>query len=99
MNYKVYTIDEIKKRFEEVTKKYEIDEAYLFGSYARGDATPESDVDFYIKADKVRGWGIGGIWAETEKAMDKKIDVVYTDAIIEKVFEQEMKKDLVKIYG
>ncbi|MDR2727851.1 MAG: nucleotidyltransferase domain-containing protein [Chitinispirillales bacterium] len=100
MNYKVYTINEIKKRFEEVTKKYVIDEAYLFGSYARGDATPESDVDFYIKADNLKsGWDVGGIWAETEKAMDKKIDVVYTDAIMEKEFELEMKKNLVKIYG
>jgi predicted nucleotidyltransferase len=27
---------------------------YLFGSYARGDATKKSDVDFYIKVDKIR---------------------------------------------
>ena len=99
MNYKIYTIDEIKKRFEEVTKKYEIDEAYLFGSYARGNATPESDVDFYIKADRVKGWDIGGVWFETQKAMDKKIDLITTDAIMREEFEKEMKKNLVKIYG
>ncbi|MCL2689450.1 MAG: nucleotidyltransferase domain-containing protein [Chitinispirillia bacterium] len=100
MNYKIYTIDEIKKRFEEITKKYVIDEAYLFGSYARGDAKPESDVDFYLKVDNLKsGWDLGGIWADTEKAMDKKIDVVTTTAIMEKEFEQRMKKDLVKIYG
>jgi len=54
MNYKIYTIDEIKKRFEKVAKKYEVEEAYLFGSYARGDAAKKSDVDFYIKANKIR---------------------------------------------
>ncbi|MDR2727518.1 MAG: nucleotidyltransferase domain-containing protein [Chitinispirillales bacterium] len=99
MNYKIYTIDEIKKRFESVTKKYVIDEAYLFGSYARGDATPESDVDFYIKADSVKGWDIGGVWFETQKAMDKKIDLITTDAIMREEFEKEMRKNLVKIYG
>ncbi|MDR0303918.1 MAG: nucleotidyltransferase domain-containing protein [Chitinispirillales bacterium] len=44
----------MKKRFEKVAKKYEIEEMYLFGSYARGDATKKSDVDFYIKVDKIR---------------------------------------------
>jgi len=96
---KVYTIDEIKERFEEVAKKYEIDEAYLFGSYARGDATPESDVDFYIKADNVKGWDWGGIWVDTEKAMYKKIDIVSSSAKLEKKFEEEMMKELIKIYG
>jgi predicted nucleotidyltransferase len=99
MNYNIYSIDEIKKRFEEVTKKYEIDEVYLFGSYARGDATAESDVDFYVKADNVRGWDWGGIWMDTEEAMDKKIDVIPACSTIEEEFEHEMKKDWVKIYG
>jgi len=99
MNSKIYSINEIKKRFEKVARKYEINEAYLFGSYARGEATQKSDVDFYIRADKVKGFGWGGIWAETEKAMNKKIDLISSRAIIEKEFEEGMKKDFVKIYG
>ncbi|MDR0306609.1 MAG: nucleotidyltransferase domain-containing protein [Chitinispirillales bacterium] len=100
MNYKIYTIDEIKKRFEKVAKKYGIEEAYLFGSYARGDATKESDVDFYVKADNVKGlFGLSGLWLDIENAMKKKIDVITTDATLDKNFEQEMKKELVKIYG
>ena len=99
MNHKIYSVDEIKERFEKVAKKYEIDEAYLFGSYARGDATKKSDVDFYIRADNLKGWDLGGIWVDTQKAMNKKIDLITTEAIMEKDFEQEMKKNLVKIYG
>jgi len=96
----VYTIQEIKERFEEVAKKYEIDEAYLFGSYARGDATPESDVDFYIRADNMKcALDLSGIWIDAAKAMNKKVDVITTKAIMEKEFEQEMKKELIKIYG
>ena len=100
MNYKIYTIDEIKKRFEKVAKKYEVEEAYLFGSYARGDATKKNDVDFYVKADKIRTLlDLSGFWIDTQKAMKKDVDVITTDATLEEEFEQEIKKELVKIYG
>ena len=101
MNKTVYTIDEIKRRFLPVTRKYDIAEAFLFGSYARGDATKDSDVDFYVKTGKLKsGWDIGGIWYDTEKAMNKKIDIVYADQTeIDKEFEEEMRKNLIKIYG
>ena len=100
MSNTVYTIDEIKRRFLPVTRKYDIAEAFLFGSYARGDATKESDLDFYIRTGKLKsGWDIGGIWADTEKAMKKKIDIVYDGAKIDKEFDKEMRKDWIKIYG
>ena len=100
MNYKIYSVDEIKKRFEKVARKHEIDEAYLFGSYARGDATKKSDVDFYIRADKIRTlFQLGGFYADTKDAMKKNIDVVTTKTTLDGNFEEEMRKDLVKIYG
>jgi predicted nucleotidyltransferase len=100
VNYKIYTIDEIKKRFEKVAKKYEIEEAYLFGSYARGEATKKSDIDFYIKADNIKTLlDLSGFWIDTENIMKKKIDIVTTDSTLKNDFEEEMKKDLFKIYG
>lgn len=39
------TIEEIKAAVEKVGKKYGIKNAYLFGSYAKGEATEDSDVD------------------------------------------------------
>ncbi|MCL2845965.1 MAG: nucleotidyltransferase domain-containing protein [Chitinivibrionia bacterium] len=100
MNRKVYSVDEIKKRFENVAKKYEINEAYLFGSYARGEATKKSDVDFYVRADKIRTlFQLGGFYADTKESMDKNIDVITTKTRLDRNFEEEMRKELVKIYG
>lgn len=99
MNYKIYTIDEIKERFEKVARKYGIDEAYLFGSYARGEATKKSDVDFYIGKGKIRGLQLGGFYSEVRDALDKNIDLITTSTILDDEFEEELKKDLVKIYG
>ena len=99
-NCKIYSIDEIKRRFRKVARKYEINEAYVFGSYARGDATDKSDVDILIKADKIKDlFQLGGFYVDAKEAFKKEVDVVTTEALLKKRFEDEMKKDLVKIYG
>lgn len=42
-------IEQIIKRYaEQIRTKFEIDELILFGSYARGTATAESDVDLAV---------------------------------------------------
>ena len=38
---------------DDILKKYEIEQAYVFGSYARGDATQKSDVDIMIKKGNI----------------------------------------------
>ena len=44
----VYTLDEIKELIAPVAMKLGIPEVYIFGSYARGDATENSDIDIMI---------------------------------------------------
>jgi hypothetical protein len=43
----VYTIDEIKEKAIPVAREYGVDSMGLFGSYARGEATGSSDIDFF----------------------------------------------------
>ena len=43
-----YTIDEISQRVMPVAKRYGLSAVYLFGSYARGEATSKSDIDLLI---------------------------------------------------
>ena len=51
----IYTIEEIKEKTIPIAKKYGIDSMSLFGSYARGEATENSDVDFYIDKGDIKG--------------------------------------------
>ena len=44
-------IDEIREKVTPIAKKYDIKEVYLFGSYARGEADENSDVDLVIVSD------------------------------------------------
>ena len=54
MSEKVYTIEEIKEMIYDILKKYGIEKAYIFGSYARGEANQQSDIDIMIKKGKLK---------------------------------------------
>ena len=51
----VYTIDEIAERVRPVAEEYGVDFIYVFGSYSKGTARPDSDVDLWVSAKKVVG--------------------------------------------
>mgnify|MGYP006266126129 CR=1 FL=1 len=46
---------ELLRQLREVLAKYPVRAAYLFGSYARGDERPDSDVDVYVQIDRSKG--------------------------------------------
>lgn len=80
----VYTIDEIKARITPVAEKYGIPAVYLFGSYARGTATEDSDVDLLIDMTGVKLTGMfafGGVYNDFEEALEKEIDLVTVDTL------------------
>jgi predicted nucleotidyltransferase len=41
----------IKEEVSAVAKKYDISKIYLFGSYVKGEATENSDIDLYMESD------------------------------------------------
>lgn len=55
---------------------------YLFGSYARGDATEQSDVDLRVDAEQLKSlFALGGLYADLEEALGKPLDLVTTGAL------------------
>ena len=57
-------------------------EVRLFGSTARGEATPESDVDLLVKTAPVTtAWFPVGLIEDLEKLLGRKVDVVTENAL------------------
>lgn len=48
----VMTVGEIKAMVSKLLERYQAEYALLFGSYARGDATPNSDIDIVVVGGK-----------------------------------------------
>lgn len=51
----IYTVDEIKTKVIPIAMEYGVNSMSLFGSYARGDATEDSDIDFLIDRGEIKG--------------------------------------------
>lgn len=67
---------ELIVKIRPILKKHHIKKAELFGSYARGKATPKSDVDVLVELGKPMGFDFFGMAIELEEALGKKVDVV-----------------------
>ena len=44
----IYTQDQIRQMIAPIAEKYHLKAVFLFGSYARGDATERSDIDLLV---------------------------------------------------
>ncbi|MCL2422206.1 MAG: type II toxin-antitoxin system RelB/DinJ family antitoxin [Defluviitaleaceae bacterium] len=74
---KILTIDAIKHAVKLVVEKYDIIKVDVFGSYANGTATGESDVDLLIEFGSVPSLlTIVSIKAELEEHLKHPVDVV-----------------------
>ena len=47
-NKDILTIEQIKSVVKPLAEKYQVEAIYLFGSYARGEAHEDSDLDFLV---------------------------------------------------
>ena len=51
----ILSVDEIKKSVATICRRYGINRAYLYGYYARSEATENSDLDIRIEKGNLRG--------------------------------------------
>lgn len=101
----MFTITDIQHRISPILKRYDVKEAYLFGSYARGEATEHSDIDIRIdkgNSKKLRSLlDVSGLRLDLIDALGHEVDLLTSlpyGPLSEK-FIDNLKKDEVKIYG
>ena len=99
----------ISRRIAPVAKKYGLPAVFLFGSYARGEATADSDIDLLVD---ISGTGIdsllklGGLYSDLEEALGTTIDLVTLDSMEEPTdrrsqlrFRETVKQERKMIYA
>ncbi len=82
----VMTMDEIRERVAPVAEKYALKAVYIFGSYARGEATDDSDVDILvdISGSTIKSlFDMGGLYNDLSESIGKEIDIVDTHTLEE----------------
>lgn len=88
----------IKKVIHQIANHYDIDRIYLFGSYAKGQAKEESDVDLYMESS-LFGLDFFEFVEILREHLNKKVGLLSDKTVIAKSkIEYEIKKTGVLIY-
>lgn len=96
---RVLSIKEIQDICEPVLSKYDVEYCYLFGSYVKGNAREDSDIDLLITTD-ITGLKYYGLVEELREALRKEVDVLELGQLENnKELLNEILKDGIKIYG
>jgi predicted nucleotidyltransferase len=69
------------KKNDELLKQYSVRRIGLFGSYARGQQTPTSDIDFIVEFERPTYDNFYGLCVSLEKLFKRKVEVLTPDAV------------------
>ena len=80
--------------------QYDVSEAYLFGSFARGEQTPDSDIDLRLVCSNTMTFGtLYELSHELEKELGRKVDIVTTPPEhMRPPFRKSIEQEEVRIY-
>ena len=73
--------------------------AWVFGSFARGEETPESDIDLLVALDRSKPIGLRyfGMWGDLERLLGREVDFV-EEGFLEPYAEVTANRDKKLIY-
>ncbi len=98
----ILTLKQIQERVKAVLDAYpkeEVAYCYLFGSYAKGYAKGNSDVDLCVSTT-LTGFNFAGLAEKLHDALHKRIDLIRVSNLLDNAdMLEEIMKDGVKIYG
>ena len=95
------TFADISSAASRVMPRYAVREAYLFGSFARGEQTPDSDIDMRLVCGDTMTFGtLYELSLELEKELERKVDIVTSPPErMRPAFRENIKLDEVCVYG
>ena len=104
----IYAVDEIARIVRPIAQRYGLRAVYLFGSYARGAATEDSDIDLLIDTTGTNIKSllqVAAVYCGLEEALGKPVDLVTVSSLeqearmpSEESFRKAVWKEKVDIY-
>ena len=95
----IYTFAQIRDRLAPVFRGNNVRRAVLFGSYGKGVATPESDVDILVDSG-LEGLSFFGLLEDVCQSLDCPVDLIDTQDIVPgSAIEREIAETGIVIYA
>lgn len=94
------TLADISSTISRVLARYDVREAYLFGSFARGEQEPDSDIDLRLACGATMTFGtLYELSLELEKELGRKVDIVTNlPEHMRPAFRKNLEQDEVRLY-
>lgn len=93
------TIEDIKEKCSVIFEEYPVHYCILFGSYAKGTAGEDSDVDLLISSE-VKGLKYYGMVEKIRDILHKRVDILDVAQLKDNLeLTNEILKDGIRIYG
>ena len=92
-----YSIEELKMIVSPLAERYGAERVYLFGSYARREATENSDIDLRIDKGNIRGLEFAGLLVDLENALNVNVDLISSNGMDDD-FKKMIAPDEVLLY-
>jgi len=73
---KINILDYLKDHYSEFQEKYHIEQIGLFGSYARDEATKDSDIDICIKTEHTDLFALVHLKEDLKNLFHTDVDIV-----------------------
>lgn len=91
---------DISSAVSRVLSRYDVREAYLFGSFARGEQTPDSDIDLRLVCGDSMTFGtLYEISLELEEELGRKVEIVTNPPEhMRPAFRKNIEQDEVRLY-
>ena len=82
MRDQIYSVGDLRAIIAPIAARHGVERIYLFGSYARGEATSSSDLDFRVDKGSLRGlFALGGLYSDLEESFGKELDLLTTGSL------------------
>ena len=91
---KTNILNYLKEHYSEFKNKYNVEKIELFGSYARDEATENSDIDIFVKM-KPSLFDMVAIKEQIENDLNRKVDIIREHKNIKPIFLKMIQKDLI----
>lgn len=91
-------LEEIREKAAPVFKKYGVRRARVFGSFARGEARPGSDIDLLIEYERSPGFKYFSMREELKRRLGREVDLVTNESMNE-FLRPYIMPDIRPLYG
>ncbi len=103
----IYSLEEIKHKTTPIFEAYGVEKAYLFGSYAKNQATEHSDIDILIDKGNIKTlFEFSGLQIALMETLNKDVDIITNESLNKKTthqnddhFNHNIEEEKVLFYG